>query len=267
MTISATPPNYALTATLFAVALALSSATTFAADSTTAAESPDAKEIQLTERETVAQYEGWEDPDMSRIAVHGGRALLRHVQVAHADLADNKLGEARSALNAANDFAKGLQLMIPYTVVVDNIRNARQELLASTTGVIVDDLLPIYASLDEMAEYAPELANQAKAKLDRVAKHAARGEKEKAAEQLDEVADDISATTVYVPVLYVENQVQAARRALNQESPDVKTAQSAVDNALLSLVHATVNMHVFPEEKAAGKQEPAASSPEAKTSG
>jgi hypothetical protein len=65
----------------------------------------------------------------------------------------------------------------------------------------------------------------------------------------------------------VENQVEAARNALDKDPPDTKTARSAVDNALLSLVHATLNMHVFPEEKAAGKESHAPSSPEDKTSG
>jgi soluble cytochrome b562 len=214
----------------------------------------------LTNRETVAQYAGWEDPDMARIAVHGGRALLRHVQAAHAALKDGKVGEARSALTAADDFAEGLQLMIPYSVVVDNIRNTEHELLASSTGIVVDDMLPIYSSLDEMADFAPELAEKAKAKLDEANKHMQKGEKEKAAEKLEEVAADISSTTVYLPVLYVESQVEAARHALDQDPPDTKTATSAVDNAMLSLVHATVNMHLFPEEKAAGKEAPATAS-------
>jgi hypothetical protein len=52
-------------------------------------------------------------------------------------------------------------MMVPYTVVVDNIRNAKNKLLASSTGVVVDGLLPIYANLDEMSEYAPKLAQQA----------------------------------------------------------------------------------------------------------
>jgi hypothetical protein len=215
------------------------------------------EQVPLIQRETVAQYAGWEDPDMARVAVHGGRALLHHVQAAHTALEDGKVGEARSALTAAEDFAEGLQLMIPYSVVVENIRNAKHELLASSTGVIVDDLLPIYANLDEMADFAPELAAKAKSKLDEAARHAQKGEKEKAAEKLEEVAAEISSTTVYLPVRYVEDQVEAARHALDQDPPDTKTAKSAVDDAMLSLVHATVNMHLFPEEKAAGKEAPA----------
>jgi len=149
-----------LAASAVATALALALGTGFAADDKTdkGAKPTTAEQAQVTERETVAQYSGWEDPDMARIAVHGGRSLLRQIRAAHTDLEENKVGEARSALGAAEDFAEGLQLMVPYTVVVDNLRNAKHELLASRTGIVVDDLLPIYSSLDEMAEYAPELA-------------------------------------------------------------------------------------------------------------
>jgi hypothetical protein len=258
-----------LAASAVATALFLSLGTGYGADAKKdeGAKSATEEQVQLSEGETMAQYAGWEDPDLARIAVHGGRALLAHVQAAHTDLEENKVGEARSALNAAEDFAEGLHLMVPYTVVVDDVRNAKNELLASSDDIIVDDLLPIYSSLDEMAEYAPELAQRAKAKVDEAAQHMRKGDKEKAAQKLDEVAADISATTVYLPVLYVENQVEAARNALDQDPPDTETAKSAVDNAMLSLVHATVNMHLFPEEKAAGKAPPASPKPETKTSG
>lgn len=253
-TAKATSLSRSMTATALAAALCLPAAAAFAADvPADGGKSSSAQQVQLTDRETVNQYEGWNDPDMSRVAVHGGRALLRQVQAANADLAQNKLGEARRALRAADDFAQGLQLMIPYTVVVDNVRNAKHELLASTAGISVDDLLPIYASIDEMAVFAPELAGKVKSSLDEVAKHVKNGEKDQAAEKLDEVAAEMSETTVYLPVMYVENQLNAALNALDHDPANVKMAQSAVDNTLLSLEHSTVNMHYFPGEKAAGK--------------
>ena len=263
------PFTRALTASAIATTLALTLGAAQAAETKADAGNKPATEQQesaqkpVTERETTAQYEGWEDPDMARVAVHGGRALLRQVQAAHAALEENKVGEARSDLNAADDFAQGLQLMMPYTVVVDNIRNAKHELLASNTGVIVDDLLPIYSSLDEMAEFAPELAAKAKAHLDEAVKHVQKGEKKEAAEKMDEVAQEISATTVYLPVLYVEHQVTAARVAMDKDPSDTETAKSAVDNALESLVQATVNMHVLPTEEGSEQATPPPDKPTA----
>jgi hypothetical protein len=244
-----------LTAGAVATLLAMSLGTGYAADEGKhEGIMPPAKaQGQLSERATVAEFQGWEDPDVERIAVHGGRALLRHVRAAHAALEENKLGEARSSLIAADDFAEGLQLMIPYTVVVDKIRDAKHELLATSTGVMVDDLLPIYASIDEMADYAPELAKKAKGKLDEAVKHMQEGKKGDAAEKLHEIEADISATAVYLPVLYVEKQVEGARAALDKDPPDLKVAKTHIDRAMESLVHATVNMVVFPNEQAAGK--------------
>lgn len=259
-----------LTAGAVATLLALSLGTgTAAEESKHEGTKPPAKEQgQLSERETVAEFRGWEAPDVERIAIHGGRALLRHVRAAHAALEENKLGEARSSLIAAGDFAEGLQLMIPYTVVADNIRNAKHELLATSTGVMVDDLLPIYASIDEMAEYAPELAKTAKGKLDEAVKHMKQGKKAEAAAKLHEIEADISSTTVYLPVLLVENQVAAARAALDKEPPDIKAAKTDIDRAMESLVHATVNMVVLPNDKAAGTEgTPAAAKAENKNPG
>ena len=206
-------------------------------------------QVQLTDQESIGTYAGWDDPDMARVAVHGGRALLHHVQAAHVALREHKTGEARAALDAAEDFAEGLQLMIPYSVVVDNVRNAKSQLLSTDSGVVVDDMLPIYSSLDEMSAYAPELAGKAKAKLDQAVQHMNKGEKQQAAEKLDEIAADISATTVYLPVNYVEHQIESAIVYLDQDPADTKTANQAIDNALRSLVQSTVNMHFFPNEK------------------
>ena len=216
-----------------------------------------AQDEQLTERETVAEYPGWEEPGMGRVAVHGGRALLHHIQAAHEALEQNRLGEARSGLDAAEDFAQGLQLMVPYTVVKDNVRNADHELVSSRAGIIVGDMLPIYSSLDEMSEFAPELAKTTKSKLDEAAQQADKGKQEQAVTKVDEVAEDVSATTVYLPVLYVEHQIEAARNALSQDPADTATAKTAIDDAQQSLVQATVNMHIFPGAQTAAKGAPA----------
>lgn len=259
------PLTRTLTASAVAMALAFGSATGYAADGqqaqsgkpATGQQTPAAKpaptEQTLTERETVATYAGWEDPNMARVAVFGGRALLRHIEAAHEALQENKIGEARKALDAADDFAKGLQLMMPYTVVVDNVRNAQHKLLASSQGVIVDDLLPIYANLDEMADFAPKVAHKAKGKLNEVLQYLHLEKRKQAAEKLQEVAADISESTVYLPVLYVEGQLKASLAALAKDPADTKTAKTAVDNAMDSLVESTIAAYFAPEKHAAAK--------------
>ena len=232
-------------------------ATTLTAQATEAAksgmEASATKQEQIIDRETLTRFKGWEDPDMARVAVHGGRALLRNVEAAHTALEEGKLGEARSDLRSADEFAQGLTLVIPFTVVVDNIRDAKHKLLASSQDVVVDDLLPIYANLNEMADYAPKLAAKAKTKLDEAVNQAKAGKKTEAAQKLDEVAADISGTTVYLPVRYVGNQVALAQTALNKEPADTKAAKTAIDNAMGSLVDASFNLVLRPEQHAKAK--------------
>ena len=217
------------------------------------AEASATKQEQITDRETLMRFKGWEDPDMARVAVHGGRALLRNVEAAHTALEEGKLGEARSDLRSADEFAQGLTLVMPFTVVVDNIRDAKHKLLGSSQAIVVDDLLPIYANLDEMADYAPKLAAQAKTKLDEALNQAKEGKKTEAAQKLDEVAADISGTTLYLPVRYVERQVALAHTELNKEPADTKAAKTAIDNAMGSLVDASFNVVLTPEQQAKAK--------------
>lgn len=276
-----------LTATAIAVAFALSSASALAADAQAAGAAPNppaaqqpaetpppattattaakpaqsdkqaqanAKAQQITDRETIAAFDGWQNRDMARVAVHGGRALLRQMETAHADLANKNIGDAKNALTAANDFAEGLQLMVPFTVVKDNIRNAQHKLLSSSTGVIVNDMLPVYANVDEMAEFSPQLASKAKTQLHEAGKKIANS-KQQAPEKMQEVAADFETSTIYLPVMYIEHQVQAAQKALKADPQNIQTAQTAVEKALDSLVDATVNMHISPQLQAnQGKQ-------------
>lgn len=204
----------------------------------------------LTDNQTLDHYAGWQDPDMARVAEHEGRAMLNHIEAAHAALQEHKTGEARAALRAAEDFAEGLQLMAPYTVVVDNIHNAKSsEPLAKDTSIAVNDMLPIYSSFDEMSEYTPNLANSAKTKINQAVRHMRKGADHKVAQKLDEIATEISSYTVYIPVNYVENQIESALAALNMDQADTQTANQAIDNAMQSLVQSTVNMHFFPKDK------------------
>lgn len=199
-----------------------------------------------TETGVVYGYAGWNDPVMANVAIYSGRALLRHLQAADKALRDGRLGEARREITASADFATAIRQMMPFVVVVDQIDNAKNKLIGEDDEVVADDLLPIYASLDEMEAYVPELAKSAKAKVKQAEKHMSKGERKKAAEKLDEVGAEIAASTVYLPVLYISEQVAVARKALDKKAPDTKVAEQAVRNALDSLVVKTEGVVVEP---------------------
>ena len=181
------------------------------------------------------QYSGWGDPAMAGIAVNSGRALISHLMTARALLDDGEVTQARSALIASREFADAIKRMMPYLTVVEEMLDASNGLVEERIEALSTDLLPIYASIDEMTIYAPEVAKKTRGMLKQAEKHASSGDTKQAAKVLREAASEVSKHTVYLPVSYVDKQIRVAQNALNQEKPDVLAAKAAVNRSLDSL--------------------------------
>lgn len=188
----------------------------------------------LTETMTVS--DSWTDANMEQLAASSGRLLLERIQTAKNMIDSGHVQAARDELAAAEDTAGAIETMMPFIVVVDQIKNAKDKLLAENTDEFQDDLIPIYARLDEMSIYAPEVAKQAKGRLKRAERQAAGGNTEEAGKSMDSVSDYLTASTVYMPVDYVNSQVAVARIALSGDAPDAAVARRAIENAQQSLV-------------------------------
>lgn len=184
---------------------------------------------------SISEYTGWGDPAMAKIAIDSGRALVAHLSTARALLDTGQITEARNALIVSREFADTIERTMPYLTVVEDMMDISRRVVEENVDTLSSDLLPIYASLDELQVYAPEVAHRARGKLKQVKKHAAAGNRKRAAEVLTETAIDITRSTVYLPVGYVDVQTHVALYALNMEKPDVVAARSAVDLALNSL--------------------------------
>lgn len=183
----------------------------------------------------INEYSDWGNPGMAKIAVDSGRALIEHLTTARALLDTGQVSEARSALTASREFADAIARTMPYLTVVDDIRNASHKLVEEDVTTVPDNLLPIYASLDELQLYAPQVANRTRGMVQKAEKNAAAGKKKEAAVTLKEAADDIALHTVYLPVYYVDEQVHGALYALDKTKPDVTVAKAAVNRALDSV--------------------------------
>jgi hypothetical protein len=188
-----------------------------------------------TELDSVT-YSGWGDPAMAQIAVDSGRALIDHLTTARTLLDSEKIEQARSALLASKEFAGAIVRVMPYLTVVEEMMDAGDRVVEDKVDALKTDLLPIYASLDELAVFAPEAAQRTRGMIKQAQKHAEAGDKARAVKELKEAADEVSQHTVYLPVEFVQQQVRVARHALDQKQPDVKTAKTAVQRALDSLV-------------------------------
>jgi hypothetical protein len=194
-----------------------------------------AEDTTYTDVTDVAQYHGWGDPAMAAIAVNSGRALINHLMATKALLDDGDVEQARSALIASREFADAIERMMPYLTVVEEMLDASNGLVQEKIEALSTDLLPIYASIDELTVYAPEVASKTRGMLKQAEKHANSGDSEQAAKVLREAASEVSEHTVYLPVSYVEQQVRVAQNALSKEKPDVPAAQAAVNRSLDSL--------------------------------
>lgn len=197
--------------------------------------SADAADTSYKEQTSIGQYRGWGDPATAQIAVNSGRELVEHLRSARALLDEELTVEARSALTASRESVNAIERMMPYLLVVEEMMDASDHVVQEDVEALSTDLLPIYTRLDEMAVYAPEVAHKTRGMVKQAQSHAAAGDKTRAAEVLKQAAADVTEHTVYLPVTYVDQQVQAALSAINQSTPDLPAAKAAVDRALNSL--------------------------------
>jgi hypothetical protein len=152
--------------------------------------------------------------------------------------------------------------------------------------VVVDDMLPIYASVEEMEAYrtAPDKQPKvSKALRAAIAAKAGKAGKDAAASQSGESGavsqaspppqdegENIADSTVYLPVRYMASHIAEARQTLDGGKPDLAAVKATLDDALDSMVQSTVDLHLIPEEvvsssggKPAAKKGAATASPEA----
>ncbi len=184
---------------------------------------------------TVTHVKGWTGSDVQKKASHTGREIVSNLSEAHQALEEQDNSLALKKLNEANKLNASVREIMPFANIREDIYNARGKLVFSDVDTYFDDLLPIYTQLDELQVYAPEVANNIRNHVKKSEYIARRGDAKAAVKPLDEVLDQISSTTVYMPVMFVDGQIKAAIGALNKDKPDSKIANTAVENALQSL--------------------------------
>jgi hypothetical protein len=232
------PNNRQFTLATLSVMLLLSACTNskpLNAGKTAARGNPAPAEESLTQLD----FPGWHNPMLARSAELAGQALIGNLKSAQKALDLNEQEKAQHYLNASKDLAKGIRTMMPFTVMVDQIRNAKDNITDNADLVETDTLLPLYQSLEELDVYAPEVAQQSKTKVGQVEKLAKSGKNIQAVEILDQVEADIADTTVYMPVITVSQYIDGALDALTAKPADKIYAQVEIDLALSSMIDKT----------------------------
>ena len=184
-------------------------------------------------------FPGWHNPMLARAAKYAGQALIADLKSAQKALDLNDLKRANHYLDAARNLADGIRTMMPFTVTIDQIRDAKGNISVNADLFETDTLLPIYQSLEELDVYAPEIAQQSRDKVGQAEKLAKAGKNMQAVEILDQVEADITATTVYMPVITVSQHIDDAMAALKAEPSNKINAQEQIDMALTSMIDET----------------------------
>lgn len=200
-----------------------------------------------TDSERLVEQPGWASPYAAKAAAQSGRALIDHLQAARAFISDGSVKGARDMLTVAGDFDSVLLQNMPFLAVSDTLRNAQHKLVSGDISATGDTLLPIYAQLDDMQVYAPKLAQHSRSKVQAAEAQARKGDQQGASRALTDVANEIQATTVYLPLGQVQRDIQAAKADLNRPTPNLAAAKQSVDRALGSLVSENVRVLAVPK--------------------
>ena len=184
-------------------------------------------------------FPGWNNPYLARAAKYAGQALIADLNSAQKALDLNDPKRANHYLAAAEDLAEGIRTMMPFSVTIDQIRDAKGNINVNADLFETDTLLPIYQSLEELDVYAPEIAQQSRDKVKRTETLAKSGNNLQAIELLDQVEADLAATTVYMPVISVSQHIDNAMAALEKRPANKVDAQEQIDMALSSMIDET----------------------------
>jgi len=189
-----------------------------------------------TLEQVTTHHPGWDDPLVALKVERNSQVLIDVLRRADQSLAadDGGAALARSNLDYASRIANGIEQEMPYVEITDRLMNARGRLAAGANHAFIEQLVPVYTAIEDLARVSPQMAGQFRQGVERAEAEAVMGQAAKAMERIDEVVDQVVITRAYLPILYVKRQLDRAHQALSQQDTD--RARRSVERALGSLV-------------------------------
>lgn len=195
----------------------------------------------MEESITQADLPAWRNPMLAYAVKYAAQALIVDLKSAHKALESNDMKRTGSYLAAARDLADGIRSMMPFTEMIDQIQDAKENINLNVELFETDTLLPVYQSLEALEVYAPPLARQSRDKVGQAENLAKTGKNIQAIELLDQVVADLSAATVYMPVIAVSQNIENAVAALKSAPALNDTALAEIDTAINRMVDSSKN--------------------------
>ena len=186
--------------------------------------------------QSVKHNKAWEGSETEKLAKASEGFLLHHINTAEDYINAGDYQLADDSLDRAMDTAGAIKAMMPFVVVADQIREARNRLLGEGPEYMQDNMKTIFVRLDEMSLYAPKVALRAKMLLSDAQEAAKDGKTTAAVKGFDRAIAAIKSTSVYMPVDYVYAQVDAAHWDLNKPGHDAADARQALAKARQRLI-------------------------------
>jgi hypothetical protein len=174
-------------------------------------------------QQTGLHHWGWANPRIAAMVEHFDQALSGKESVL-----------AASNLAYAHNIARSIELQMPFYVMKDRLGTAKGKLEAGATHAFIDQLAPVYDSVADLQLVAPDLGREVHDSIEQAQRLARSGRRDQALQQVDRVLDKIVSVRVYVPILDIQGQIDAARKALQQD--DMPKARDRVDKALVSMI-------------------------------
>ena len=165
----------------------------------------------VNEEVTVSAGKPLSFPQQEKIAGLAVNAL-KHIAKARGFIHDENIADAKRELADSQKLMEDIRASLPTTRIKDHIWVARKHLSYEASEEVIPDLVPIYASLDEIQSFVS--VDKTRAHLDEAKKALKEGDKEKGAKALELAGESLVYVEIDLPLSYTERKVAEALHLL-----------------------------------------------------
>ncbi len=152
-------------------------------------------------------------PQQERIANLAVKAL-KHIANARGFIHTRNFADARGELAKSQKLMELIRSALPTTRIKDHIWVAKKHLSYEESEEVLPDLVPIYASLDEIQSFVN--VDKTREHLDAAKKALKEGDKEKGREALESAGESLVYVEIDLPLRYTERKVANALLLLTE---------------------------------------------------
>jgi len=167
----------------------------------------------VNEEMTVTTGKPLSFPQQERIANLAVKAL-KHIAKARGFIHENNVPDAERELAKSRKRMEIIRASLPTTRIKDHIWVAKKHLSYEDSEAVIPDLVPIYASLDEIQSFVS--VDKTREHLDDAKKALKEDDKKKGTESLELAGESLVYVEIDLPLRYTERKVAEAMHLLTE---------------------------------------------------